>query len=289
MMKNKNEARTIWQSVWRRLKKNKPAVIGLIIIITLILIAISADLIINYEEYAIKQNSSIRLQPPNKDHWFGTDMYGRDIFARIVHGSRISLTIGLITIALSITGGGLIGAVAGYYGGKVDNTLMRVMDIFLAIPPILLAIAIIAAVGSGIPNLIIALTVSGIPGYARLFRSVVLSLSHEEFVEASLAVGSSNAWVIFKHIIPNAIGPIIVQATLGIANTIIVASSLSFIGLGIQPPVPEWGAMLAEGKEFLRYYPYIVIFPGIAIILTVLSLNLLGDGLQEAIDPRLKN
>ena len=289
MMKNKNEARTIWQGVLRRLKKNKPAVIGLLIIITLILIAISADLIINYEEYAIKQNSSIRLQSPNKDHWFGTDMYGRDIFARIVHGSRISLTIGLITIALSITGGGLIGAVAGYYGGKIDNILMRVMDIFLAIPPILLAIAIIAAVGSGIPNLIIALTISGIPGYARLFRSVVLSLSHEEFVEASLAVGSSNAWVIFKHIVPNAIGPIIVQATLGIANTIIVASSLSFIGLGIQPPVPEWGAMLAEGKEFLRYYPYIVIFPGIAIILTVLSLNLLGDGLQEAIDPRLKN
>jgi len=207
----------------------------------------------------------------------------------LVWYSRISLTIGLITIALSITGGGLIGAVAGYYGGKIDNILMRVMDIFLAIPPILLAIAIIAAVGSGIPNLIIALTISGIPGYARLFRSVVLSLSHEEFVEASLAVGSSNAWVIFKHIVPNAIGPIIVQATLGIANTIIVASSLSFIGLGIQPPVPEWGAMLAEGKEFLRYYPYIVIFPGIAIILTVLSLNLLGDGLQEAIDPRLKN
>lgn len=288
-MDNKKEARTLWQGVWKRLKKNKLAIIGMIIIIAILLIAVFADIIVDYEEKAITQNSKNRLIPPNKDNWFGTDMYGRDIFARIVHGSRISLVIGLTTIALSLTGGGLIGAIAGYYGGRLDNILMRIMDMFLAIPPILLAIAVIAAVGSGVVNLFVALSVSGIPAYSRLFRSTVLTLRNEEFIEASRAVGAKDSWIMVKHIVPNAIGPIIVQATLGIANTIIAAASLSFIGLGIQPPSPEWGAMLSEGKEFMRYSPYIVISPGIAIMLTVLSLNLLGDGLRDALDPRLKN
>ena len=288
-MDNNKESRTLWQGVWKRLRKNKLAVIGMIIFIAMLLVAVFADVIVDYEQDVVRQDSKIRLQAPSSEHWFGTDNYGRDIFARIIYGGRISIFIGLTTIAVSLIGGGLVGAIAGYYGGRLDNLLMRITDMFLAIPPILLAIAVIAAVGSGIMNLIIALCVSGMPGYARLFRATVLTLRSEEYIEASKAVGAKDRWIISRHIVPNAIGPIIVQATLGIANTIIAAASLSFVGLGIQPPAPEWGAMLSEGKEFMRYSPHTVIFPGIAIIITVLALNLLGDGLRDALDPRLKN
>ena len=218
----------------------------------------------------------------------GTDALGRDVMARLIYGARISLTIGLITAISALTIGGLIGAVAGFYGGKLDDILMRIMDIFLSLPSMLLAIAVIASLGSGITNIMIAVAVSYIPYYARIIRSSVLSIRNKEYIESARAIGTSDFRIIMKHIIPNAIGPVIVQATLGVGEIIISAAGLSFLGLGIEPPLPEWGKMLSEGKEVIRSSPYLVIFPGLCIMTTVLSLNLLGDGLRDALDPRLK-
>lgn len=288
IMKKKSKKRNQFEEVWRRLKRNKQAMLGLMILVIMIVIAIFANLIADYDQLAIKQNMRIRLQPPNNIHLFGTDSYGRDILARIAHGSRISLTIGLIAVGLSLLGGGIIGSLAGYYKGRLDDILMRIMDMLLAIPAILLAIAIVAALGPGIVNLMIALSIAQTPAYARVIRASIMSIRDREFVEAARAIGASDFQIIFRHIIPNAIGPVIVQATLGVAEAIMAAAGLSFIGLGIEPPAPEWGTMLAEGKEFIRYSPYLVAFPGIAIVITVLSLNLLGDGLRDALDPRLK-
>ena len=211
------------------------------------------------------------------------------MFARIVFGARTSLFVGLLTILIALTFGSIIGAVAGYYGGRVDNIIMRIVDVLMAIPSMLLAISVVAALGTGLVNIVIAMSVSQIPRFARIVRSSILSIKGQEFIEAAKACGTSDARIIFKHIIPNAIGPIIVQATLAMGTMILTVSSLSFVGLGIQPPTPEWGSMLAEGKEQMRYFPHLVTIPGFAIIVAVLSLNLMGDGLRDALDPRLKN
>ncbi len=283
-----NKKRGQWIEVWRRLKRNKMALFGLGILVVLVLLAIFADVIADYDNVVIKQNLSQRLQGPSRAHWLGTDEFGRDIFARLIHGTRVSLQVGIIAVGISIIIGGILGAIAGYYGGKLDNTIMRIMDIFLAVPSILLAIAIVSALGPSIINLMLAISISSVPSYARIVRASVLSIRDQEFIEAAKAIGASNTRIIFKHIIPNSLAPVIVQATLGVASAILSTAGLSFIGLGIQPPAPEWGSMLSGGRQYLRYAWWVTTFPGVAIMITILSLNLLGDGLRDALDPRLK-
>ncbi len=272
-----------------RLKKDRLAMAGLVVFFILVLIAIFADVIADYDMLVVRQNGNLRFLSPNAKHWFGCDEFGRDIFARVVHGTRISLFVGVISVLLSLALGAVIGAIAGYYGGKVDNILMRIMDVFLAIPSTLLAISIVAALGQGMVNLMIAMCVSQVPRSARVVRSSILSVKGQEFIEAARCFGASDSWIILRHILPNAIGPIIVQSTLNVARMILTISGLSFVGLGISPPTPEWGSMLSAGRSVMRYHPHLVIFPGIFIAITVLSLNLLGDGLRDALDPKMKN
>lgn len=289
-VKNKNagKKRSQWAELWKNLKRNKMALFGLVILVIIVLLAVFADQIANYDQVVIKQNLKMRLKPPSAQHWLGTDEFGRDIFARLVHGARVSLKVGLIAVGIAIVVGGFLGAVAGYYGDKLDNVIMRVMDIFLAVPSILLAIAIVSALGPNLLNLMIAVSISSIPRYARIVRASVLSIRDQEFVEAARAIGAGDARIIFRHIIPNSLAPVIVQGTLGVANAILATAGLSFIGLGIQPPAPEWGSMLSGGRQYLRYAWWVTTFPGVAIMITILSLNLLGDGLRDALDPRLK-
>lgn len=275
--------------IWHRFKKNKLAMLGLFTLLAMVILTICAPLLCNYEKDVIVQNVKMRFQTPSKEHIFGTDQYGRDIFARIIYGGRISLSMGFAVVAIAMTFGSIIGACAGYYGGKIDNILMRIMDMFLAIPQILMAMAIVAALGTDIKNLLMALTIANIPKFARIVRSAILQIRGQEYIEAARACGTSDIRIISKHIIPNALGPIIVQATLNIAQSIISIAGLSFIGLGIQPPKPEWGTMLAEGRTQMRNYPHLVIIPGLAIMMAVLSFNLIGDGLRDALDPKLKN
>ncbi|SCX89703.1 ABC transporter permease [Alkaliphilus peptidifermentans] len=282
-----NKKRGPWREVWRRMKQNKAAMVGLVIIGILIFAALTANIIAPYGYD--DQNLPGRFQTPNSKHLLGTDNFGRDIFSRIIYGSRISLMVGFIAVGIAALSGGTLGAIAGFYGGKLDNVIMRMIDILLAIPGILLAISIVAALGPGLRNVMIAVGIGAIPGYARIVRASVLSLRDQEFIEAAKAVGANDFRIITKHIIPNSMAPIIVQATLGVANAILAAAGLSFIGLGIQPPTPEWGAMLSSGRNYIRDYPHIATFPGIAIMITIFGLNLLGDGLRDALDPRLKS
>lgn len=275
--------------IWNRLRKNKLAMLGLAILVVMVALAVCADWIADYDTNVTGMNMAERLQTPSAKHWFGTDSYGRDVFARIIHGSRLSLSLSIFAMLAAVAIGSIIGAIAGYYGGRVDDVLMRLMDILLAIPPMLMSISIVAALGHSMVNLMIALSLAYIPVFARVIRSSILTVKGQEFIEAAKACGTSNARIILRHIIPNAIGPIIVQATLVMGSTILIISSLSFMGMGIQPPQPEWGTMLYEGRDLIRTSPYLVIFPGIAIALAVLSLNLLGDGLRDALDPRMKN
>ncbi|WP_458863539.1 ABC transporter permease [Acidaminobacterium chupaoyuni] len=274
--------------VWRRLKRNKTAMLGLVIVVLLILMMIFAGVLFNYDTVVIKQDITQRLQSPSAAHPFGTDEMGRDIMARIFHGSRASLLISFISVVFSLTAGGFLGAVAGFFGGKTDTIIMRIMDIFLAIPGILLAITIVAALGPSTFNLIIALTISYIPGFARITRGAVLTVKDVEYIEAARAIGAKNGTIIMSHILPNCFGPIMVQTTLNVASVILTTAGLSFLGLGIQAPRPEWGAMLSGGRTYIRDYSYITMFPGFSIMITILSLNLLGDGLRDALDPRLK-
>ena len=272
--------------IWRRLRKNPLAMFGLFIVALLIFFAITADIIAPFKYY--EQDLMASFQTPSREHLFGTDEFGRDILSRIIHGSRISLQVGLIAVSISVVLGGFFGAVAGFYGGRIDNLIMRGMDILLSIPSILLAIAIAASLGPGLYNMMVAVGISTTPQYARIIRGSVLSLRGQEFVEAAKAVGSSDTRIIMKHILPNCLAPIIVQSTLGVASAILTAAGLSFIGLGIQPPTPEWGAILSGGREYIRDYAYMTIFPGLAIMITILALNFLGDGLRDVLDPKLK-
>ena len=269
--------------IWRRMRRNRLAMLGLAVVVILILVAVFADQIADYNTVVIKQDVVHRFQGPSAEHWFGTDELGRDIFARLVHGARISL---LVAIALAT--GGTLGAIAGYFGGVVDNVIMRVMDVFLSIPILLLAIMIVAALGSSMTNLMIAIGLASMPTFARVVRASVLSVKDQEFVEAARAIGATNGHIILRHILPNCLSPIIVQATLRVATAILSTASLSFIGLGIKPPAPEWGAMLASGRSAIRDAPHVVVIPGLVIMITILALNLLGDGLRDALDPKLK-
>ncbi|MCI9148448.1 MAG: ABC transporter permease [Hungatella sp.] len=288
MENKKAKKRSMTVEVCQRLARNKMAMLGLAILLVLVLCAVFADVIADYETKVVAQNIANRLKGPSAEHWFGTDEFGRDIFARIIHGSRVSLVVGLISVSVSLILGGILGAFAGFYGGRVDNVIMRVMDIFLAVPSTLLAMTIVAALGSSLVNVMLAIGVSGIPTYARIVRAAVMSVKDQEFVEASRAIGATNITTIFREIIPNCLAPIIVQATLSVAGAILSTASLSFIGLGVQPPDPEWGAMLSGGRNFLRDAVHLTLFPGLAIVITILALNLLGDGLRDALDPRLK-
>ena len=289
-MNNKTvKKRSAFASAMHRFMKNKLSVLGLIIFIFLVFVSLTADFFFDYEEQAIAQNIMNRYQGFSGEHFFGTDQYGRDMFVRIVFGARISLIIGLSASAVAIIAGSAIGSIAGYFGGRVDGILMRVMDVFLAIPNMLLAICLVASMGSNIPNLIIASAVAQTPKVARLVRGNVMQMKNSEFVEAARITGAKTKHIITKHILPNTVGIIIVQATIVCSFTMLSVASLSFIGLGIAPPTPEWGSMLAQGKEFMRLYPHLVMVPGFAIMFAVLGVNLIGDGLRDALDPRLKN
>ena len=277
------------REIWRRFKKNKAAMLGLGIFSVMVLLAVFADVICDYDTQVIAQDVANRLKAPSPDHWFGTDAYGRDIFARVVHGARISIIIGLAATVGSVCISGILGSIAGYYGGRIDNAIMRVLDTFLAIPGELLAMAIVASLGPSMTNLLIAVTIARIPPFTRVIRSSILTVIDQDYIESAIASGARDSYIIVKHILPNAMGPIIIQATMGVGRMILTAADMSFIGMGVQPPLPEWGSMLAEGRDFMRYSPYITLFPGLAIILTSLALNLLGDGLRDALDPKLKN
>ena len=274
--------------VWKRLCRNKTAVLGLVIVALLTLMVILSPILIDYETQVIKTNYSEALQAPSADHWFGTDEMGRDILLRVMYGSTVSLSIGVVTVAVSLTVGLILGAAAGYFGGKTDMIIMRIMDIFLAIPGTLLAICIVASLGNSIPNLVIAQAVSSIPTFSRVVRGAVITARDADYVEAARAIGAKDATIIFHEVLPNSLAPIIVQTTLQVASVILSIAGLSFIGLGIPAPRPEWGAMLSGARAYIRDYSYMCLFPGLAIMTTILSLNLLGDGLRDALDPRLR-
>ncbi|MCL2009166.1 MAG: ABC transporter permease [Synergistaceae bacterium] len=281
-----NKKRGALMEVLFRLKKSPLAMFGFFFIIFLAFTAIFADVLAPHPYQ--RQNLSHAFETPSKQFLLGTDEFGRDILSRLIYGARVSLQVGFIAVGIALFAGGMLGAAAGYYGGWADNAIMRVMDVMLSIPQTLLAIAIAAALGPGLFNLMIAVGISAVPNYARIVRGSVLSLREMEFIEAARAVGSSDLRIITKHIIPNSMAPIIVQSTLGVASAILNAAGLSFIGLGIQPPYPEWGAMLSGGRQYIRDYPHLTLYPGLAIMLTILALNFLGDGLRDALDPKLK-
>ena len=287
--------RSLWQEAWRRFRKNRMAMIGLVFILLLVIISISTLAIDAathnslYNEFVVKQDLVNRLKGPSAKHIFGQDEFGRDMLLRMLWGARYSLFTGGIAIILALCAGGMLGAVSGYYGGKTDTIIMRVMDILLAIPSMLLATAIVAALGTSIWNVMIAIAIAYIPTFARTVRAAVLTVKDQDFIEAARSIGCGNSMIIFQYIIPNALAPIIVQATLGLAGAILSIAGLSFLGLGIQPPTPEWGAMLSNARVYIRDAWHVTVIPGLGIMLTILALNLMGDGLRDAMDPKLKN
>lgn len=271
---------------WRRLRRHRLALAGGALFLALVLIAILAPAIAPYDP--INGNWPDALKGPSLAHPFGSDELGRDILSRVIYGARLSLEVGIIAVGISLSAGLAVGALAGYYGGRFDDLVMRLMDIMLAFPAILLAIAIMAVLGTGLENAMIAIGIVGIPQYARIARGSVLAIKGNEYVEAARAMGCSTWEIIRRHVLPNILSPIIVRATLGTSEAILEAAALGFLGLGVEPPKPEWGAMLSRGRASFYNAPHIVFFPGMAITVTVLSLNLFGDGLRDALDPRLK-
>jgi ABC-type dipeptide/oligopeptide/nickel transport system permease subunit len=277
---------SLYKDAWRRLRRNKLAMLGLAIVIILILIAIFAPLIAPYDPIErIKKDSSLS---PGKAYFFGTDLLGRDIFSRVIYGSRISIEVGIVAVGISVVIGLFFGALSGYFGGISDIVIMRMADIFFAFPYILGAIAIMTVLGPGIVNIFIAIGILGWASFARIFRGSILSIKNKEYIEAARALGANNYRIITKHIFPNSMAPIIVYATMNVGVAIIVEAALSFLGLGVQPPTPSWGKMLAESLDYIDIAPWMMLFPGLAIVITVLGFVLLGDGLRDAFDPKLK-
>ncbi|WP_051556690.1 nickel transporter permease [Alkalihalobacterium bogoriense] len=281
------EAVSPWKDAFRQLRKNRFAIIGFSIIVFFVLVAIIAPLLTSYT-YA-EQNVVNRLQPPSAEHWLGTDHLGRDIFTRIAYGARVSLMVGFFAVTGALVFGTLLGIIAGYYGRWVDMLISRIFDILLAFPSILLAIAIVAILGASLQNALIAIAIINIPIFGRLVRSKVISLREEEYIMAAKAQGMKNGRIILHHILPNSIAPIIVQSTLGFGTAILEAAALGFLGLGAQPPRPEWGQMLADSRDFLTLAPWTLVVPGVCIMLVVLGFNLMGDGLRDALDPKMKS
>jgi peptide/nickel transport system permease protein len=276
----------LWVDAARRLRRDKAAIVGLIVIALLILVAIFAPVLA--PQSPTDQSFIDKLQGPSSAHWMGTDEFGRDILSRVIYGSRVALRVGLLPVVIALLIGVTAGLAAGYYGGPTDQVLMRLADILLAFPWLLLAIGIVAILGPGINNVIIAVAIIYIPAFARIVRASVLSIKSREYVEAARVIGLRDTRIIARHILRNAWAPIIVLATLSIGQAIIYAAGLSFIGLGTQPPAADWGVMLKSGHEFLRDSPWLGIFPGLAILVTVLAFNLFGDGLRDALDPRIR-
>ncbi len=284
--KRKNKRNTPLTDVWRRLRRDKRAMVGLVIFVILIIVALF-PMLFTRQSFSAQDYKAIH-QLPSAGHLFGTDHLGRDIFTRVIHGTKVSLGIGVASVAIALLLGGILGAVSAYYSNRIDNVIMRIMDVLGAIPATLLAISIAAVLGRGIVNLILALSISAVPLFARVVRANVLTVKSKDYVEAGKCVGAGDMRLILKHMIPNAMGPIIVQATFGVASNILMIAGLSYIGLGIAPPTPEWGGMLSEAKTYIQQFWHPMVFPGIAIFLTSFSLNVLGDGLRDAFDPKLR-
>lgn len=274
-----------FKTVWKRLKKNKAAVVGGFLILLFIIVSIVGPWLTTQDPTDVDVLN--KLKSPSAEHWFGTDNYGRDIFTRIIHGMALTLQVGFLSVTIGGVIGVVLGIVSGYYGGAVDTIIMRVMDVLLAFPGILLALAIVSVLGGSLQNVIIAVAIFSVPAFARIVRGSTLSVRKLEYIDAVRALGASDFRIIFKHILPNVMSPIIVQATLRIATAVLTASGLSFLGLGAQPPTPEWGAMLSDGRNFMADHPHVILFPGIMIVIVVLAFNIFGDGLRDALDPKM--
>ncbi len=268
----------------KRFTRNRAALVGLALVLVLAAVALLAPVLAPYAPDA--QNLRARLRPPSGEHWFGTDEFGRDILSRVLFGARVSLLTGLVPVLVAALIGSALGLVAGFYRGRLDAVLMRVMDVLLAFPSLLLALAVVGTLGPGLENAVIAVAIVGIPSYARIVRSVVIAAREEDFVTAAKALGARDPRLLLKHVLPSALGALSVQATLGIGFAILSMAGLSFLGLGVQPPTADWGEMLARGRRYLPGSPWLLLYPGAAISLTVLAFNLLGDGLRDALDPR---
>lgn len=274
-----------YKTMWKRLKKNKAALVGGFLIIIFIITAFVGPLLLSQDPNEVQVAN--KLQPPSAEHWFGTDNYGRDIFTRIIYGMELTLRVGFLSVAIGGAVGVVFGIVAGYYGGWIDTVIMRIMDVLLAFPGILLALAIVSVLGGSLRNVIIAVAIYSVPAFARIVRGSTLSVRKLEYIDAVRALGASDTRIIFKHILPNIMSPIIVQATLRIATAILTASGLSFLGLGVQPPTPEWGAMMSDGRNFIVDAPHIILFPGLMVVIVVLAFNIFGDGIRDAMDPKM--
>lgn len=287
--------RSLWQQTWHQFKRNKLAMAGLGFILFLLLIVLgttAVDIVTDkafYDQHVINQNLSQKLAAPSAEHIFGCDEYGRDIFFRMLWGTKMTLFIGLVAVFISIVIGGTLGALAGYYGGRVDDVIMRVMDVFLAIPSMVLAIAVVTALGTSTFNLLLSLAAPRLARFARVARAAVMAEKDKEFVEAARAVGANDLTILFQYILPNALAPILVQASLGTGDAVLAVAGLSYLGLGVQPPMPEWGSILTSAKIYMRDAWHISVIPGLGIMLAVLAFNLLGDGMRDALDPKLKN
>lgn len=282
------KARSQMGEVWHQFRRNKGAMVGSAIVLIIVFVALFADVFLDYDTQVVGQNVAERLQWPSARHWFGTDELGRDIFFRVLYGTRFSCSVGLVAVTIGLVIGVTLGAIAGFYGGTLEEVIMRSTDILGAVPNMLMAIVIVSVLGQSIWNLMLAVGITSVPQFVRITRATVLTVRNQEYVEASKAIGLSNRRIIFKHILPNCLSPIIVQATLRVASAIISASSLSFLGLGVPAPSPEWGALLSGGRKYIRDYSYMTLFPGLAIMITVLALNMMGDGLRDSLDPKLK-
>ena len=281
--------RSMWQEMWRNYKKNPSAMVGLAVIIIIVIVAIAAQFIYDYNIDIVQQNIKERfMEPGTAGHLLGTDNYGRDELIRILYGAKYSLAVGIVSVAISCLVGSTLGLIAGYYGGVIENIILRVCEVFMGIPSVLLGIAIMSAFGQSLVVLMLAVGLVYVPMFARTARAAVLPVREEEYIEAARVSGVNDFKIIFGHVLPNSLSPIIVQVTMGVANGILSASFLSFLGLGVPVPAPEWGAMLSSGREFIRDYGYLTTFPGLAIMITVLAINLMGDGLRDALDPKLK-
>ncbi len=284
----KIKKRSLAAEVWRNYKKSPSAMVGLVLITLIILTAVVAQFIFNYDTDIVQQDLTQRFISPCLEHPLGTDQYGRDVLVRILYGAKYSLAVGIVSVFVSCVIGASLGLIAGYYGGVVENVILRICEVFMGIPSVLLGIAIMAAFGQSITVLMLAVGLVYMSAFARTARAAVLPVREEEYIEAARISGVSDMGIIFNHILPNSLSPIIVQITMGVANGILTASFLSFLGLGVPVPAPEWGAMLSSGREYIRDYNYLSLFPGLAIMITVLAFNLMGDGLRDALDPKLK-
>jgi peptide/nickel transport system permease protein len=274
--------------MFRQLRKNKGAIIGLVLMLGIVSLALLAPVIFDYQEDVICMNIRERLQGPSAKHWFGTDDMGRDILARVVWGARYSVAVGVVAVLIALVLGATLGAAAGYIGGPFENIIMRLTDIFSSIPSVLMAIAVVSALGKSTANLMLAVGIASTAPFVRVARAAAMTVRAEEFIESARAIGMPEWQIVLLHVLPNCVSQIIVQATLRVGSAIISSAQLSFLGLGVPAPAPEWGSMLASGRAYIRGYSYMTLFPGLAIMVTVLSLNLIGDGLRDALDPKLK-